>query len=169
MKKRIFPFGTFIIIYMVVALLVLGLGIFITVNQLSSENGQLWRIIVIWVMFLLIAFFSISPIIMYQVKINDNVLSMGKDFGLFEEDRVQSATTIDLTNVKEYKVILSTKNSKGEPYKSKVSPRKFIAFTLKDDSVERLFVQNMNKKQILKLLSYIEEKTGLEVTKAKEE
>ena len=166
MKKRIFPLGTFIIIYLVAARAVLGFGIFITINQLSSENGQIWRIIIIWVLFLLIVFFAVSPIIMYQVKINDNVISMSKDFGLFEEDRVQSAVSIDLKNVKEYKVILSTKNSKGEPYKSKVSPRKFIAFTMNDENetVERIFVHNMNKKQILKLLSYIEEVTGKEVS-----
>ena len=101
---------------------------------------------------------------MYQIKVNDDTLSMNKDFGIFEEDRVQSETSVDLKEVTEYKVILSSKNSKGEPYKAKVNPRKFIAFTLKDGSIQRLFVQNMNKKQILNLLSYIESKTGIEVS-----
>ncbi len=164
MKKRIFPFGPLIIVYFCFSLVVLGLGIFITINQLQSANGQIWRIIVIWVLFVLIAFFAISPFVMYQIKVNDDTLSMNKDFGIFEEDRVQSETSVDLKEVTEYKVILSSKNSKGEPYKAKVNPRKFIAFTLKDGSIQRLFVQNMNKKQILNLLSYIESKTGIEVS-----
>ena len=164
MKKRMFPFGTLIILYFCFSLVVLGLGIFITINQSQSENGQLWRIIVIWVLFILIAFFAVSPFVMYQIKIDDTILSMNKDFGLFEEDRVQAKTSVDLNNITEYKVILSSKNSKGEPYKAKVQPRKFIAFTLKDGSIERLFVHNMNKKQILNLLSYIESKTGIEVS-----
>lgn len=164
MKKRMFPFGTLVILYFCFSLVVLGLGIFITINQTQSENGQLWRIIVIWVLFLIIAFFAASPFVMYQIKIDDDILSMNKDFGVFEEDRVQAKTSVDLKEVTEYKVILSSKNSKGEPYKTKVSPRKFIAFTLKDGSIERLFVHNMNKKQLLKLLSYIESKTNIEVS-----
>ena len=166
MKKRIFPFGIFTIIYLIVALAVLAFGIYITISQLSSPNGQIWRIIVIWVLFLIIGFLAISPIITYQVIIDGNTISMNKDFGLFEEDRVQSKTDVDLNKVKEYKLILSSKNSKGEPYKTKVNPRKFIAFTLNDENetVQRLFVNNMNKKQIIKLLDYIKDVTGLDVT-----
>ena len=166
MKKRIIPLGISTLIYGIVFLAITGLSIYITIKQLSPDvELQWWRLVIVWVLFLAVGYLFISSTFMYVVRINDNLISMKKDFGLFEEDRVQSAETVDLTQVKEYKVILSDKNSKGEPYKTKVAKRRFILFTLNDEegTEKRLFIHYLNKKQALNLLNYIKEKTGLDV------
>ena len=164
MKKRIFPLGISILIYGIVTLVVLGLAIFITIRQ--QEDTQLWRIIVVWVLFAIVLLFTVTPIIVYSIKLKDNTLSMMKDFGLFPEDRVQYKESVNLKEIKEYKVILSEKDSRGEPYKTKAPKRTFISFTMNDEqgTVKRLFVHNLGKKQLVKLLDLIKEISGIEVT-----
>lgn len=166
MKKRIIPLGLNTLIYGIVFLAITGLTVYITINQFSPKVVlQWWRLAIVWVLFLAVAYLFVSQALMYIIKIDDNLISMKKDFGLFEEDRVQYKETVDLKEVKEYKVILSDKNSKGEPYKTKVSKKRFILFTLNDEegTEKRLFIQYLNKKQALALLNYIKEKTGLDV------
>ncbi|MCR5565080.1 MAG: hypothetical protein K6F59_04750 [Gammaproteobacteria bacterium] len=165
MKKRIIPLGISTLIYGIVFLAIAGLSIFITIQQCSPKvELQWWRLVIVWVLFLAVAYLFVSSTLMYVIRIDNNLISMKKDFGLFEEDRVQSAETVDLTTVREYKVILSDKNSKGEPYKTKVAKRRFISFTINDEegTEKRFFIHYLNNKQALALLNYIKEKTGLD-------
>ena len=164
MKKRIFPLGLSLLIYGIVTLVVLALAIFVTIRQ--HDNPQTWRVIVVWVLFAIVLYFTVSPLIIYSIKLKDNTLSMMKDFGLFPEDRVQDKESVNLKEIKEYKVILSEKNSKGEPYKTKAPKRTFISFTMNDEegTVKRLFVHNLGKKQLVKLLDLIKEISGIEVS-----
>ncbi|MCR5741257.1 MAG: hypothetical protein K6G38_02190 [Gammaproteobacteria bacterium] len=164
MKKRIFPLGLSALLYAVIALAVLAFAIVITVTQ--KDNQQAWRIIIVWAVFAIVLYFLVSPIIVYSIKLENDTLSMSKDYGLFEEDRVQSKESVNLKEIKEFKVILSEKNSKGEPYKARVPKRKFLSFTMNDEAgtIKRLFVHNLSNKQLLKLVDTIKEISGVELT-----
>ena len=165
MKKKILPLGLSTLIYGIVCVLILGLSLFITLKQFEEGvEPQIWRIIVVWILFLFVLYMFIAPVIMYTISIKDNLISMKKDFGIFEEDRIQYKEEVNLSEVKEFKIILSDKNSKGEPYKSRVSKRKFILFVMNDQLEKRLYVSNLNKKQLVNLVNYIKEKTSLELT-----
>ena len=88
---------------------------------------------------------------------------MIKDYGIFKEDRVQDKITINLEEVVEFKVILSDSNSSGVKQKSAGKKNKFIEFSMKDESKKRIFVSNMNKKQLLNIVNRIENTTNLEL------
>ena len=162
MKKTIFPFGKYILIYGALFLAVIGVSIYVFTR---SDNTWI-RYVVLALLIAISGYFFLSPVFIYQIKIIDSTISMKNDFGLFQEDRIQKATTVELKEVKEYKVILSEKNSNGEPYKDKTSKKKYIEFIMNDDSIKRLYVSQLSNSQLYMILKYIKDVAGLDITNA---
>ena len=158
MKKTYLPFGKFIIIYGSVFLVALAL-LFVFIFKDGSTHLQ---IILLSVLSVLVGYYFISPIIIYSVKINGSVISIKKDFGIFKEDRIQKKTDVDLADIKEYKVIMSDRDSEGVAYASKATKKMYIEFVMNDDSKKRIFVSNMSKKQLKGIQSNIKEITSKE-------
>ena len=157
-KKTYFPFGLDIILYLVFSIISLGVLIFIVVKF----NDPL-RISIISFLFIFATYYFLKTLILYRIKFNDKEISMIKDYGIFKEDRVQDKITINLEEVVEFKVILSDSNSSGVKQKSAGKKNKFIEFSMKDESKKRIFVSNMNKKQLLNIVNRIENITNLEL------
>ena len=163
-KKTIIPFGTMIIIYGAVFLVVLGLAAYFITSAALKDTLEVWRVVVFGLIILVIAYFFISPLIMYSIKIRDKVISMKKDFGIFPEDRIQSKQDVNLEEINAYRLIKSEKNSDGEPYKGKVSKKTYVEFDMNDGSKKRLFVSNLGNKQLLKFIDLIKELSGVEIS-----
>ena len=163
-KKTFIPFCVSTILYGVGALAAIALLVYILV----SENRDALRLIIGSLLLLILLYSFVSPIIMYRMKFDGEALSMNKDFGIFKEDRVQYKEKVELKNIKEYKVILSDRNSKGEAYKTKAPKKKYIEFIMNDGSKKRLYVSLYFKKQILKVLSLVKDITGIDVTTQEE-
>ena len=161
MKKTYLPFGTFIKIYGAIFLIVLGLFLYFILREGGATPLQ---IVFLSILVLLVGYYFVSPMIIYIVKIKDKEISIKKDFGLFREDRIQSKVNLNLDDVKEYKVILSDRDSEGKAYASKAQKKMYIEFILNDESKRRIFVSNMSKNQLKKILSDINSITGLEAT-----
>lgn len=159
LKKTIVPFGISVLIYGIIFLVVAGIATFVIIS-----NPEWWRILIVSLLAALAFVFFLLPFINYRVFIRENKISMKKDFGIFSEDRIQTAQTVELENVISYKVILSERNSDNEPYSGRTAKKKYIEFTLADNSKRRLYVSVLAKKQLVNILKYIREVTNLELT-----
>ena len=159
LTKTLVPIGVSIIIYGVLLLVISAITIFVAI-----KSPDWWRLLIVGLIDAAALFFFITPLISYIVYIKQDKVSMKKDFGLFQEDRVQSAQTVELKDVVKYRVILSEKNSLNEPYSSKTAKKKYIEFEMVGQSQRRLYVSMLSKKQLVKVLKYIREVTNLEIS-----
>lgn len=165
MKKKYIPFGTSILLYGALFIVVLTISIIILITSFSTLKVILFPIIS-----LICLYFFLSPVIMYQIDVSDNILSMKKDFGIFKEDRIQSACKVDLNEVVSYKVVLSERDSEGRPYSSGSGKKKYIEFVMKGldetggEVKKRLFVSNYSSSQLFKILKYIKERSGIDIS-----
>lgn len=158
MKKKVIPFGKSVIGYGILFIIIFGVSLYLIIKG----NKDWWRYAILTLLILISLYFFLSPVIMYIVYINGDTLSMKKDFGIFAEDRIQYAETVDLKQVKVYKIVLSGKNSRSETYPSKPQKKKYIEFEMQDGAVKRLYVSTLLDKQIVFILNYIKQITGFD-------
>ncbi len=164
MNKKYHPFGKNQLMYGIFFILVIALMTFVFIKTQDTL-----RIILVCVLFLIVAYYFISPILIYSVKIKGNKISMKKDFGIFKEDRIQKKTEADLTEVKEYMVIMSDRDSEGQPYQQRAPKKKYIELIMNDDTKKRFYVSNMSDKQLKKIISDIKEITGKDIKTSNED
>ena len=159
-KKTIIPLGLFIFIYFLVFLVILALSLYFILKR----DLQVFAYILLVILNLVMIYYFLTPIIFYTIRIKDSIIKMNNDFGFFKEDRIQHKVDIDLKEVKEFRVILSDRDSNGDPYKAKVQKRKYIEFFMKDDTKKRVYVSYLNNKQLHKLVSIITEISNVEIS-----
>ena len=159
-KKTIIPLGLFIFIYFLVFLVILALSLYFILKR----DLQVFAYILLVILNLVMIYYFLTPIIFYTIRIKDSIIKMNNDFGIFKEDRIQHKVDIDLKEVKEFRVILSDRDSNGDPYKAKVQKRKYIEFFMKDDTKKRVYVSYLNNKQLHKLVSIITEISNVEIS-----
>lgn len=162
MKKRIVPLGKSILIYSALFLVLIGVSIFILLS-----NFTIFRLIILLILDIISLYYFIVPLVCYQIRVDNDTLSMRKDFGIFKEDRIQHEVSVDLKNIKSYKLVLSYKDSIGQAYSTRVSKRKYIEFNMiseKEEDIKRLYISCLHNKQILKLLEYIKTQSNIEIS-----
>jgi len=158
-KKYLIPMGTIMLLYLIIFIVVLAGSI---TALIKMDLGTV-QIIVICLLNILILYYLVSPIFFYGISIDNEKVSIKSDFSIFKEDRVQKAVSVNYGDIKEYKVILSDRDSEGNAYKGKTQKKKYIEFVLNDGSKKRIYVSMHNNKQILLVLNTVKEKTNLDV------
>ena len=158
-KKTYYPFGLDSIMYLVFSLISIGVLIFILVRY-----NDILRVVIVSILSTFALYFFLKIFLIYRIIFDDKIVKIGKDYGLFQEDRVQSKVEVNLIDMKEFKVILSESNSSGEKMNGHSKKKKYLEFIMNDDSRKRILVSYMNKKQLLSIVKRIEEYTNKEVT-----
>ncbi len=158
-KKTYYPFGLDSIMYLAFSLISIGVLIFILVRY-----NDILRVVIVSILSTFALYFFLKIFLIYRIIFDDKIVKIGKDYGLFQEDRVQSKVEVDLTDMKEFKVILSESNSNGEKMNGHSKKKKYLEFIMNDDSRKRILVSYMNKKQLLSIIKRIEDYTNKEVT-----
>lgn len=167
MKKRIFIPYSFVYILLQLffcALLVLLVVVFIqglTGEIELSVEDYIKNIFVFPVGIAFLSFTVYRFVYGFTIVLKTDHIFKGSDL-LPKYERIQYKCTIAYNDIKNISIVASEKNSKNQRISSKIisnksstMPKKYLEFTLISGKIERVCIQYYTKKQVIKLLNFI--------------
>ena len=161
MKKRIFiPISIgFVLLNMLFwGLTILGISLFILFlnNKIVVIHKEESILILLVTLFLL--FTSIRFLLGFKIHLRKEDIATFGD-GLPKFEKIQYKCFVKYIDIKNINIVASEKNSKNKiinlKWISSSMPKKYLEFTLIDDEKERICINYYTKKQIIKMLKYI--------------
>lgn len=163
MKKRIFIPYSFVYILLQLffcALLVLLVVVFIqglTGEIELSVEDYIKNIFVFPVGIAFLSFTVYRFVYGFTIVLKTDYIFKGSDL-LPKYERIQYKCTIAYNDIKNISIVASEKNSKNQRIKSTSIlsiPKKYLEFTLISGKIERICIHYYTKRQIIKLLNFI--------------
>ena len=164
MKKRIFiPVSiSFILLNLFFWGLTILTSVLFVLDQLKIVNAEIsWNGIKYFLISIAILFLTYTSIrFLFSLKIHlrkEDIATFGDGLPKFE--KIQYKCFVKYKDIKNISILASEKNSKNKriqlKWVSSSMPKKYLEFTLINGKKERMCINYYTKKQIIKMLNYI--------------
>ena len=164
MKKRIFiPISIcFILLNLFFLSLFILILIYFILDQIGIvETGISWtplEYILIFIALIFLLYTSIRFMLAFKIHLRkDNIATFGDGLPKFE--KIQYKCFVKYTDIQNIAIVASEKNSKNHRiqlrFVSSSMPKKYLEFTLINGKKNRMCINYYTKKQITKMLNYI--------------
>lgn len=164
MKKQIFIpvslgfalLNLFLATLAITSIIIFFLGIF---DQIAGINKNDAIFILLAVIFLL--YTSVRFLLCFKIHLRKNDIATFGD-GLPKFEKIQYKCIVNYKDIQSIAIIASDKNSKNQSiqlaWMSSSMPKKYLEFTLQNvKKKQRICINYYNKKQVIKMLKYINE------------
>ena len=158
MKKRIFiPVSISFFLFDVIFFAFAGVPLYLIIEDIKEKSFTHDSFIMI-LAFIYLFYVAVRFLFGPRIHMNKDAIKMYGD-GSFKFERIQFKTNIMYKDIKSVKIIFSDKNSLNKPihtyWPAAMSPKKYLEFTLMNDRKKRLCIIYYNKRQVRKILNYI--------------
>ena len=164
MKKRIFipcSIGFLLLETFLLALSIIMLIIFILPYfgiDLSSKSWELYEDILFAIAIIFLLYSSIRFLLAFKIHLRKEDIATFGD-GLPKFEKIQYKCFVKYTDIQNIAIVASEKNSKNHRiqlrFVSSSMPKKYLEFTLINGKKNRMCINYYTKKQITKMLNYI--------------